>query len=74
MDVENAKEVLTWIKNRKLEVKKITTKLPSPFALTLILQGHYDLLKIEDKIEFLKRMHAEHLKEIKKTKGPSKVI
>jgi len=42
--------------------------LPSPFALNLILQGYADLLKIEDKIAFLKRMHQEHLKEIGEVK------
>jgi len=66
MDIENAKLVLDWIKEGKLKVEKINTNLPSPFALNLILQGYADLLKIEDKIAFLKRMHEEHLKEIGK--------
>ena len=66
MDIENAKLVLDWIKGGKIKVEKIATKLPSPFALNLIMQGYADLLKIEDKIEFLKRMHKEHLKEIGK--------
>jgi len=64
MDIENAKLVLDWIKDGKIKVEKINTSLPSPFALNLILQGYADLLKIEDKIAFLKRMHEEHLKEI----------
>jgi len=64
MDIENAKLVLDWIKDGKIKVEKINTNLPSPFALSLILQGYADLLKIEDKIAFLKRMHEEHLKEI----------
>ncbi len=64
MDIKNAELVLKWIKENKIKIEEVDTKLPSPFALNLILQGHYDLLKIEDKIEFLKRMHKEHLKEI----------
>ncbi len=64
MDIENAKKVLDWIKEGKIKIEKINTKLPSPFALNLILQGYADLLKIEDKIAFLKRMHEEHMKEI----------
>ncbi len=64
MDTQNAKLVLDWIKEGKTKVEVIHTNLPSPFALSLILQGYADLLKIEDKIEFLKRMHKEHLKEI----------
>ena len=66
MDIKSTELVLEWIKNGKVEIEKIETKLPSPFALNLILQGHTDLLRVEDRIEFLKRMHEEHLKEIGK--------
>jgi len=66
MDIENTKQVLDWIKEGKMKIEKINTNLPSPFALNLILQGYADLLKIEDKIEFLKRIHKEHLKKIEK--------
>jgi len=64
MDLENTKQVLDWIKEGRIKVEKIQTELPSPFALNLILEGYSDLLKIEDKIEFLKRIHKEHLKKI----------
>ena len=64
MDVENATKVLGWIKKRKVKVKLEETELPSPFAANLILQGNSDLIRIEDKQEFLKRMHREHLKII----------
>ncbi len=64
MDVENAKLVLQWIREGKIQIKIKDVKLPSPFALNLILQGHSDLIRIEDKQEFLKRMHELHLKEI----------
>ena len=64
MDIENAKQVVEWIKQGKVQIEKIRTKLPSPFALNLVLQGYSDLMKMEDKIEFLKRMHEEHLKSI----------
>jgi len=64
MDIENAELVLEWLKQGRVKIEKINTKLPSPFALNLMLQGHSDLLKIEDKIEFLKRMHKEVMKEI----------
>ena len=64
MDIANAKLVLDWLKDGKVKVEIIHTKLPSPFALNLIIQGYSDLLKIEDKIAFLKRMHEAHLKEI----------
>ncbi len=65
MDIKNAELVLKWIEEDKIKIEKVNTKLPSPFATNLVLQGYSDLLKMEDKIEFLKRMHKEILKEIK---------
>ncbi len=64
MDIENARLILGRIKDGKVKIDKIHTKLPSPFALNLVLQGYSDLLKMEDKIEFMKRMHEEIVKEI----------
>ena len=64
MDIENAKEILKRIENRKIKVKEITTNVPSPFAFNLIMQGYSDVLKFEDKIEFLKRMHQNVLAKI----------
>lgn len=66
MDVENAKVILDRIKNKKTEVKIVETELPSPFALHLVLQGHTDLLRIEDKQAFLRRMHELHVKNLVK--------
>jgi ATP-dependent Lhr-like helicase len=68
MDLNNSLKVLELIKNGRVKLEKIRTKLPSPFALGLILGGYSDLLKMEDKIQFLKRMHNEHIKEIKNRK------
>jgi ATP-dependent Lhr-like helicase len=62
MDIENTKLVVSWIKNQKLKVKIRETPLPSPFALSLIMQGHTDLIKIENKQAFLRRMHELHIK------------
>ena len=64
MDINNAKLVLEWIKQNKVQIKIKDVKLPSPFALNLILQGHSDLIRIEDKQEFLKRMHELHKKSL----------
>jgi ATP-dependent helicase Lhr and Lhr-like helicase len=68
MDIENTKKVLSQIKSGKINVKIIETPLPSPFALNLILQGHTDLIKIEDKQAFLRRMHELHVKRILEVK------
>ncbi len=59
MDAENATNVIQGIEEKKILVKEITTTLPSPFAFNLILQGFTDLMKIEDKVEFIRRMHKQ---------------
>jgi len=64
MDIKNAELVLSWIKEGKVSIEKTSTKLPSPFSLNLVLQGYSDLLRIEDKMEFMKRIHKEIIKEI----------
>ncbi|MEM4268277.1 MAG: ATP-dependent helicase [Candidatus Woesearchaeota archaeon] len=58
MDKTNALSVLRRLLNGEIEVKYIETQIPSPFAFNLVLQGQMDILKIEDRAEFLKRMHA----------------
>ncbi len=68
MDIENAELVLKWIKENVVKIDNIHTKLPSPFAINLIIQGYSDLLKIEDKMKFMKRMHEEIMKEINEKK------
>ncbi len=69
MDIHNAQLVLQWIETGKIFIEHIQTSLPSPFALNLITQGYSDLLKIEDKMKFMKRMHEEIMKEIEKKKS-----
>jgi ATP-dependent Lhr-like helicase len=64
MDIEKTKLVLDWIKEGKVKLSYHIVKLPSPFALNLILQGHMDLMKMEDKQEFLQRMHKVYMDEI----------
>ncbi|MBM3246979.1 ATP-dependent helicase [Candidatus Pacearchaeota archaeon] len=68
MDIKNAKQVLEWIREGKIKIKQMKSRLPSPFALNMVLQGHTDFLRIEDKQDFLKRMHELHLSEIKSRK------
>jgi len=65
MDINNAKEVLKKIEKGSIEVKIVNTPLVSPFGLNLIAQSHADLIRMEEKAAFLKRMHELHLKIIK---------
>ncbi|MDP3881543.1 MAG: ATP-dependent helicase [Nanoarchaeota archaeon] len=71
MDLRNAKKVLEGIEKGEIKIKKIRTPFVSPFGLNLVLQGRSDLIKIEDRAAFLKRMHELHLKAIA-TKGKYK--
>ena len=64
MDIESAKLVVQWIKEGRVKIKIRETPLPSPFAVNLIIQGHTDLIRIEDKQQFLRRMHELHMKQI----------
>jgi ATP-dependent helicase Lhr and Lhr-like helicase len=64
MEVDNAKKIIDLIKSKSIKVEIKEVKLPSPFALNLIIQGHLDLIKIEDKQKFLKRMHELHVKSV----------
>ncbi|VVB78673.1 ATP-dependent DNA helicase Hel308 [uncultured archaeon] len=68
MDIERAEMVAKWLNEGFIKVEKVQTSLPSPFAMNLVLQGYSDLLKMEDRVEFMKRMHKEIVKEIKEKK------
>ncbi|WP_321421454.1 ATP-dependent helicase [uncultured Methanobacterium sp.] len=64
MDVKNALNVLKMIEDGKMEIKHINTKIPSPFAFNLVSQGYLDVLKYEERIEFIRRMHEAIIKKI----------
>ena len=66
MDIKNAEEVLKWIESGKVKIKRISSPLVSPFGVNLIMEGRSDLIKMEERAEFLKRMHQLHLKAVKK--------
>ena len=65
MDIENTKKVIEGVEQKKILVKEISTSLPSPFAFNLILQGFTDIMKIEDKVEFVRRLHEQIMAKIK---------
>jgi len=69
MDVDNAVRVIRMIENRSISVKSIETTIPSPFSFNLVLQGHLDMIRMEDRIEFLKRMHKLVLAKISLDQG-----
>ncbi len=69
MDVENANKVLDGIRSQAVGIKKVQTQIPSPFAFNIVIQGYADILRIEDKVAFLRRMHQNVLAKISLDKG-----
>ncbi len=65
MDLENAKKVIKAINENKIKISKTEVKSPSPFAFGLYVQGISDILKMEERLAFVKRLHENVLSEIK---------
>jgi len=57
MDVKHATQVLKMIEDGRIKIKKTNAPIVSPFGLNLMMQGRSDLIKMEDRVKFLKRMH-----------------
>jgi len=72
MDIDNAQKVIEGIEKKNIKIDEITTTIPSPFAFNLMAQGITDILKIEDRVEFLRRMHKNVLAKIGSKKGINK--
>ncbi len=64
MDINNAERVIIGIEDSSIKIKEVNSSLPSPFAFNIVMQGRTDVMKIEDKIEFLRRMHNMILAKI----------
>ena len=72
MDIENTRKILKMIEEGKIKVEEVHNVLPSPFSFNLVMQGHMDLMRIEDKVEFLKNIHKMVLAKISAKKGMTK--
>ncbi len=59
MDIEHAIQMIKAVEANTVSIKEVQTTIPSPFALNLILRGKLDVMKVEDRHEFLKRMHEQ---------------
>ncbi|MEK6900057.1 MAG: hypothetical protein AABX05_02950, partial [Nanoarchaeota archaeon] len=69
MDYQNAQKVIDEIIAGRTVIVEEHTEIPSPFAFSLIAGGYSDVIKIEDKQEFLKRMHEMVLAKIALKEG-----
>jgi len=65
MDVEHAGMIMDGVKNGEIKIETISTDIPSPFAFNLIAQGYMDIMKMEDRLEFIRRMHEAVLARIR---------
>ncbi|MDO5851207.1 MAG: ATP-dependent helicase [Methanobacteriaceae archaeon] len=68
MDIKNAKKVLKSIEEKETIIKTTNTIIPTPFAFNLVSRGYLDVLKYEDRSEFIKRMHKAIINKIKDKK------
>ncbi|RMD66519.1 ATP-dependent helicase [Candidatus Pacearchaeota archaeon] len=64
MDVKHARWVVEQIERGKIKVQVERVPLVSPFGVGLLMQGRFDLIRMEDRTSFLKRMHELHLRAI----------
>ncbi len=64
MDINNAKKIITALERGEIKVFETATRIPSPFAFSLALQGYSDVLKMEERHEFLQRMHQNVMAKI----------
>ena len=69
MDYVHAQKVIDEIISGRTVLVEVPTDIPSPFAFSLIAGGYSDVIKIEDKQEFLKRMHEMVLARIALKEG-----
>jgi len=74
MDIENTRLILEKIEKKSIKIEETHTDIPSPFSFNLVMQGYTDILKMEDRIEFLKRMHNNVLAKISLKKDADKEI
>ncbi len=69
MDIQNAEKIILGVVEKNIQVVEVNTSMPSPFAFGLIMAGYSDIIKIEDKQEFLRRMHQQVIARIGLKKG-----
>ena len=73
MDSPHAKELINNVVDGNVKVVEVDTQTPSPFAFSLIASGYSDVIKVEDKQAFLRRMHQEVLARISLKEGKKKL-
>jgi len=65
MDISATEQVVEWINSGQVKVVEKNVGSPSPFAFNLFAWGHADIMKMEGRLQFIKRMHEKVRKRIK---------
>ena len=73
MDYTHAQVIIDKVIKGEIKVEEMPTEFPSPFAFGLIAGGYSDVIKIEDKQEFLRRMHQVVIAKIALKEGKRKI-
>jgi ATP-dependent Lhr-like helicase len=69
MDISAAEQVVEWVNSGKIKIVEKNVEVPSPFAFNLFAQGHADILKMEGRLQFIRRMHEKVKMRIKPASG-----
>ena len=69
MDYPHAQLIINKVIDGTMKIEEMPLHFPSPFSFGLILAGYSDVIKVEDKQEFLKRMHQQVLARISLQEG-----
>jgi len=64
LDIAGAEQVLGEIREGRLKLEGRVSPTPSPFGLGIILHGRSDLIKAEDRQQFLQRFYRQLLAEV----------
>ncbi len=64
MDIDSTRIIIEMLGKNEIKIVQIETQIPSPFAFNLATQGYADIMKMEDRLEFLRRMHQMVLAKI----------
>jgi len=64
MDLENARKVIKAVNEKKIKIIETNVKSPSPFAFGIFIQGMSDIMKMEERLDFVKRLHKTVMTEI----------
>jgi len=64
MDIRHAEEVVDGLREGDIEYQVEETRVPSPFAHNLVLQGQSDVIMLDDKQERLQQLHQQVMERI----------